>query len=88
MTGSRTDRRTERPNGDDLFATVRSLTASPLLYIGAITVVVAIEVAELLPVTDFWMALATFPVSLALLYGQLALLVLYRDRRGGRRQCA
>lgn len=88
MVRTRTDRGSEGSNARSLFATVQSYTGSPLLYIGAVTVVVAIELAELLPTTDFWTALAVFPIALALLYGQLTLLVVYRDRRGARARCA
>ena len=68
----------------------RSMTASPLLYIGAITVVVANEIIEwlvewyLLP--EFYGALALFPIVLALLYGQLAVLAVY-ERKGYQRRC-
>lgn len=70
-----------------MLAEAKSMTASPLLYIGAVTVVVGLEVAELLPLSDTLTALAVFPIALALLYGQLTLLALLR-RRGTGGGCA
>ncbi|ELZ29147.1 hypothetical protein C475_02984 [Halosimplex carlsbadense 2-9-1] len=64
-----------------LYAEAQSMAASPLLYIGAVTVVVGTEVAEWLPLGDLYSTLALFPVALALLYGQLTLLA-YLRRRG------
>ncbi|MFC7140690.1 hypothetical protein ACFQMA_12780 [Halosimplex aquaticum] len=64
----------------DLYAEAKSMTASPLLYIGAVTVVLGLEIAELLPLSDTLTALSLFPIALALLYGQLTLLALLRRR--------
>ncbi|WP_436927766.1 hypothetical protein [Halosimplex amylolyticum] len=69
-----------------LIAEAKSMAASPLLYIGAITVVVGLEIVELLPLSDTLTALSLFPIALALLYGQLALLALLR-RRGYAGMC-
>ncbi|QLH80715.1 hypothetical protein [Halosimplex pelagicum] len=66
-----------------LYAEAKSMTASPLLYVGAITVVVGTEVAEWLPLSDFHSTLALFPIALALLYGQLGLLAYLRRRSYG-----
>ncbi|WP_123535847.1 hypothetical protein [Halosimplex salinum] len=63
-----------------LFAEAKSMAASPLLYIGAITVVFGLEIAELLPLSNTLTALALLPIALALLYGQLTLLALARRR--------
>lgn len=77
-------------NGPDdglrsLYRTARSMTASPLLYIGAITVVVGNELAELLVeaghVSQTVGALALFPIALVLLYAQLLALASYRRAR-------
>lgn len=74
-------------NTDDtgLWRRVGRLTASPLLYVGAVTVVVGTELATGLPLPQFWQAVATLPIALALLYGQLAALVYYRRRFGRNR---
>lgn len=64
-----------------LYREAKSMTASPLLYIGAVTVAVGTTVTEWLPLGDFYSALAMFPVALVLLYGQLTLLA-YLRRRG------
>ncbi|SDM94412.1 hypothetical protein SAMN05192554_11042 [Haloarchaeobius iranensis] len=69
------------------------MAASPLLYVGAVTVVVANELAELLVSGGYASqtvdALALFPIALALLYAQLLALAYYRRRRGSepRRRC-
>jgi hypothetical protein len=55
-------------------ADVRSLAASPLPYVGALTVVLSNEVVELSPLTDLPAMAAIFVTTLALLYGQLAVL--------------
>jgi hypothetical protein len=74
-----------------LYRSARIMAASPLLYIGAITVVVGNELAELLVeggyLPETLGALALFPIALALLYGQLLALAYYRrerDREPGR----
>jgi hypothetical protein len=64
-----------------LYREAKSMAASPLLYIGAVTVVVGTEFAEWLPLGDFYSTLAIVPIVLALLYGQLGLLA-YLRRRG------
>ncbi|WP_459193316.1 hypothetical protein [Halosimplex sp. J119] len=63
-----------------LVAEAKRMAASPLLYIGAITVVAANEIAALLPLSNFHTALSLFPIALVLLYGQLTLLALLRRR--------
>jgi len=70
-----------------LVAEARSMAASPALYVGAVTVVVANEVVEWLPLSDTAAALALFPIALALLYGQL-LVVAALGHRGYGRWCA
>lgn len=76
-----------------LYRSARSMAASPLLYVGAITVVVANELAELLVaggyVSQTVGALALFPIALGLLYAQLLGLAYYRRRRDDepRRRC-
>ncbi|WP_135364737.1 hypothetical protein [Halosimplex halophilum] len=65
----------------DLFAEAKSMTASPLLYVGGITIAVGTTVVEWLPLSDFHSALAAAPVALVLLYVQLTLLA-YLRRRG------
>jgi len=57
------------------------MAASPLLYIGAVTVVAGTEIAEWLPLSEFYSTLALFPIALVLLYAQLGLLA-YLRRRG------
>lgn len=68
-----------------LYRTARSMTASPLLYIGAVTVVVGNGLVDLLVdggyVSTTVGALALFPVALALLYAQLLALAYYRRGR-------
>jgi len=64
-----------------LYREAKSMAASPLLYVGAVTVVVGTEIAEWLPLGDFYSTLALFPVALVLLYGQLGALA-YLRRRG------
>jgi hypothetical protein len=66
-----------------LYAEAQSMAASPLLYVGAVTVVVGHEIAEWLPLGDLSTSLALFPIGLALLYGQLALLAVLRRRGYG-----
>ncbi|QLH76545.1 hypothetical protein HZS55_04155 [Halosimplex rubrum] len=61
-----------------LYAEAKSMAASPLLYVGAVTVVVGTEIAEWLPLGDFYSTLALFPIALVLLYGQLTLLAYLR----------
>jgi hypothetical protein len=74
---------TDRAGGAaDVLARARALTASPLLYVGATTVVVAHGIAGRLGLSEFWTAVALFPLALVLLYAQLSLLVLYRRRYG------
>ena len=72
-------------------ARARTMTASPLLYIGAITVVGANELVEWLiewhVLSELYGALALFPLTLALLYIQSAVLAYY-ERKGYRRGCA
>lgn len=58
----------------ELIDSVRSLSASPLLYVGAITVVLANEVVELAGLTDLSAVAGVFVTALALLWGQLAVL--------------
>jgi len=82
----------EESRDRSLLATVRALTASPLLYVGAVTVVAGTEIVGRLPLPEFWQALVLFPLALVLLYAQLAALVLYRRRSGsvgreGQRGC-
>ncbi|QPV64699.1 hypothetical protein I7X12_08875 [Halosimplex litoreum] len=64
-----------------LYAEAKSMAASPLLYVGAVTVVAGTELAEWLPLSDFYSTLALFPIAVVLLYGQLTLLA-YLRRRG------
>lgn len=72
----------------NLYAKARRMTASPLLYIGAVTIVGANEIAE-------WFvewavlskpigALILFPITLVLVYGQLIALAYY-EQKGYRR---
>ena len=76
-----------------LYRSARAMTASPLLYIGAVTVVVGNELAALLVDAGYLSetvgALALFPIALVLLYVQLLALATYRRHRGGdpRRRC-
>ena len=76
-----------------LYRSARAMAASPLLYVGAVTVVVGNELAELLVegghVSQTVGALALFPIALGLLYAQLLALAYYRRRRGDerRRRC-
>jgi hypothetical protein len=50
---------------------LRSVSRWSALFVGALTVVLAQEVATRLPLGDTATSLALFPVSLALLYGLL-----------------
>lgn len=68
-------------------ARVRTMTASPLIYIGAVTVVGAHELVGWLPLSERYAILALLPITLALLYGQLAVLAYY-ERTDHRRDCA
>jgi len=76
-------------NGSDtdgiaaLVGDAKRMTASPLLYIGAITVVFANEFVEWLGLTDTAAAAGIFVAALALLYGQLTILAWVRRRRDG-----
>lgn len=76
---------------DELRDRVRSMTASPLLYVGGVTVVLAHEitdwVAASMGLSEFQSVLVLFPVTLVVLYAQLAALALYQ-RDDGRRGCA
>ncbi|MFD1644341.1 hypothetical protein [Haloarchaeobius litoreus] len=80
---------TQNGHSDDglrsLYRAARAMTTSPLLYIGAVTVVVGNELAELLVeggyVPETVGALALFPIALGLLYAQLLVLASYRRRR-------
>ena len=69
-----------------LYRSARALTASPLLYIGAVTVVVGNELAALLVdggyLSQTGGALALFPIALVLLYAQLLALAYVRRLRG------
>lgn len=73
-----------------LAARVRRMTASPLLYVGAITVVGVNELVEWLVewhvLSEPHRTIALLPVTLALLYGQLTALAYY-ERKGHRRGC-
>ncbi|WP_440990606.1 hypothetical protein [Haloarchaeobius baliensis] len=73
------------PGLRSLYRTARAMTASPLLYIGAVTVVVANELAALLVgggyLSETVGALALFPIALVLLYVQLLALAYYRRDR-------
>lgn len=81
-----TRNRSTTGNGiEGLVSEAKAMAASPLIYIGAITVVAATEIIEWLPLSEFYAALAVLPIALALLYGQLAFVVLLRRRREGRR---
>jgi len=59
---------------DELPDSVRRLSASPLLYVGAVTVVLANELVELAGLSDLPAVAATFAAALVLLWGQLAVL--------------
>ena len=89
---SETNRTTdgERTGFRELYANARRMVASPLLYIGAITVVAAHEIVERLvewaALSEFYGTLALFPITLALLYGQLMALAYY-DPNGHPRGC-
>ena len=73
------------PGPRSLFRSARAMTASPLLYIGAVTVVVANELGDLLveqtALSETLGALALFPIALVLLYAQLVALAYYRRAR-------
>lgn len=58
----------------EAIADARALAGSPLLYVGALTVVLANEVVELAALTGLSAVVAIFVAALALLYGQLAAL--------------
>lgn len=66
-----------------LVGDAKRMTASPLLYIGAVTVVVANEVIEWLGLSGFRAAAVIFVAALVLLYGQLTILAWVQRRRGG-----
>lgn len=70
-----------------LYRTARAMTASPLLYVGAVTVVAANEFVELLVEGGYAgetvAVVAMIPVTLALLYAQLLALAYYRRGREG-----
>lgn len=64
-----------------LYGDAKRMAASPLLYVGAITVVAANEVVEWVGLSDAAAAGAVFLAALVLLYGQL-LVVAWARRRG------
>lgn len=69
-------------NGRRLLDSAREMAASPLPYVGALTVVLANEVvewvAETVALSTFAETVAVFAVTLGLLYGQLVALAYYR----------
>jgi hypothetical protein len=73
---------------DEARAQVRAMVSSPLLYVGAVTVVVANELVEWLVgwagLAEVVGTLLLFPVTLAVLYAQLVLLAYYRRGRSRR----
>jgi hypothetical protein len=73
---SRTTPRSEdtTPTRREIADDVRSLSSSPLLYVGAITIGVSSKIVSLSGLIGLEGALATFVVALALLWGQLAVL--------------
>lgn len=68
----------------DAITDARALTASPLLYVGALTVVLSHEIVELSPLSDLSATVAIFFTALAVLYAQLAALSYFgwADARG------
>lgn len=64
-----------------LLADAKRMTASPLLYIGAVTVVFANEFAEWLGLAGFRAAAAIFVAAIVLLYAQLLVLAWVRPER-------
>lgn len=62
------------------------MTHSPLLYVGAVTVVSATEIVGWLVESgllgETWATVVLFPVTLGLLYAQLLALAYYRRSRG------
>lgn len=79
-------RTTANGNGNELTArslieSARTMTASPLLYVGAVTVVGAHEFVEWVPLSEPTETLALFPITLLLLYAQLTALAYYERKR-------
>ncbi|WP_254524369.1 hypothetical protein [Natrinema caseinilyticum] len=62
------------------------MTASPLLYVGAITIVGAHELLEWLPLSEPAETLVLLPITLLRLSAQLMALA-YTERKGYRRDC-
>lgn len=69
----------ETADRSSIVGQARRFTGSPLLYVGAVTVVASHELVSWLPLSDIHVALALFPVTLAVLYAQLLLLATYEQ---------
>lgn len=82
---------TDRNGSDDAWRRAKRMTASPLLYVGAITIAVATEAVERTVaaglLTEFWGTVALFPLTLVVLYAQLLALAYLRPERPGRPAC-
>lgn len=68
-----TDDRQQNPIDARLNGLVRSVSQWTALFVGAITVVLSLEVSEALPVSQFYQAVALLPITLAVMYVLLAL---------------
>lgn len=73
----------DAPGVGALVDDAQSMTASPLLYIGALTVAVGHEIVSWFPLSETGAVLALVPVVLVLLYGQLIALAALRRRGYG-----
>jgi hypothetical protein len=91
MTRSNQSAGNDANDGQTLLDRAKAMTASPLLYVGAITVVGSLEAVEILVETyaipELYGTILLFPITLALLYLQLIALAYY-ERSGYRRGCA
>ena len=63
------------PIDAQLNALVQSVSSWGALFVGALTVVLSEQIMELLPLSQFYRALALLPITVALMYVLLSLAV-------------